>query len=89
MYVWKVTLELLYEIQKADSGEVIEDASWTDEVSYVIAAPDGISAIRKARNKARRDMVGSEDKNEEDGTICKCTRVNDVVGLELKEYLDG
>jgi len=92
MYIWEVKLEVEWKYV-TKSGKKSE--TWTDtepDEEYVVAAPSGLQAIEVAKKCA----LNVKERGYEDDWSCAGevttaapTKVLDVVGLELKDCLDG
>ena len=91
MYIWEVNLEVEWKyITK--SGK--KSKTWTDVDSaeeFTVAAPSGVLAIEKAKKCALDKERGYVDdwSSDSEETTATPTKVLDVVGLELKDTLDG
>lgn len=94
MYVWKVNLEVEWKYT-VKSGKTSK--TFTDNEEFTVASPTGVKAIEIAKkvalDKGREyaEWEESEDdwSDEDEVTTAIPSKVLDVVGLELKDELDG
>ncbi len=91
MYIWEVQLEVEWKyVTKGGKKSKTWTCTDSDE-HFTVAAPSGFLAIEKAKKCAldkEREFVDDWSSNEEETTATP-VKVLDVVGLELKETLDG
>lgn len=92
MYIWEVTLEVQwkYVTKKGKKTSTYTDVDPSEE--FTVAAPSGLAAIEKAKKLAVDSKErGYVDDWSSDDEIVTATpmKVLDVVGLELKDTLDG
>jgi len=94
MYIWKVRLEVEWKHAWVE-GKKQKSDFWTEEdKEYTVAAQSGREAITKAEKlaMAQEPWIGEHYFEDGDTTVpSKETpyRVLDVLGLSLKETLDG
>jgi len=92
MYIWEVILETEWKyVTKKGKKTTTHTDSDTDE-HFTVAAPSGIMAIEKAKKVAldvkERGYVDDELSDGETVTASPI-KILDVVGLSLKDTLDG
>ena len=91
MYIWKVALEVewKYVVKSGKTSKTHTDVESRED--FTVAAPSGLQAIERAKKVALGKERGYVDDWSSENEITTATpiKVLDVVGLELKETLDG
>lgn len=91
MYIWEVRLEVewKYAVKGGKTSKTFTDVD--NDVSFTVASPSGFQAIEKAKKVALDKERGYVDdwSTEGETTTATPTKVLDVIGLELKDTLDG
>lgn len=95
MYTWKVTLEVEWKYTTTPAEGKSTFSTDVDSEDYTVAAPTGLKAIEVAKkvalDKEERGFVDDWSNSDEKIKEIKGEPVQiiDVVGLELKDELDG
>lgn len=91
MYIWEVALEVewKYVVKNGKTSKTHTDVESRED--FTVAAPSGLQAIERAKRVALDKERGYVDdwSSENEITTATPTKVLDVVGLKLKEALDG
>ena len=91
MYVWEVKLEVEWKYTVTPSNGKSRTFTGVDNESFTVAASSGVKAIEVAKKVALDKERGYVDdwSSAEETTKAEPIKVLDVVGLELRETLDG
>lgn len=93
MYIWEVTLETEWKYVVKAGTKVVRSYKYTNSSEeFNVAAPSGIQAIEKAKKLAvdGKERGYVDDWSDENEVVTATPhRVLDIVGLELKDTLDG
>lgn len=93
MFIWEVTLEVEWK-RTWTEGKKTKSEVWIDvDVNYTVAAQSGREAIIKAEKLAMAQESWTGEHYCDDNSVIPTKetphRVLDIVGLELKDTLDG
>lgn len=92
MYIWEVALEVQWK-QTWKEGKKEKYEFWEDRKYYTVAAESGKVAIAKAEKLALAEGAWTGEHINDDDTAVPSKetpyKVLDVVGLSLKQALDG
>ena len=92
MYIWEVTLETKWKYVVKNGKKTVRTYTNTDASGkFTVAAPSGVQAIEKAKKVAVDAERGYVDDWSDENEIVTASpiKVLDVVGLNLKDTLDG
>lgn len=91
MYIWEVTLEVewKYTVKSGKTSKTFTEVESCEE--FTVASPTGVKAIELAKKVALDKERGYVDdwSAELETTTATPSKVLDVIGLELKDTLDG